>query len=120
MQVSTDFEIVEEAKPPEPYPSAEHFESLEMSEDSVIHGSALLKLYCALKNIAGMKFTPEETEAVLALITCHAPATAAGVRFLVVGLCTLLACPQILRYVTREMGKLLATSSTGIFMYLSI
>ncbi|KXJ29444.1 Integrator complex subunit 2 [Exaiptasia diaphana] len=96
MQVSTDFEIVEEAKPSEPYPRVETFEPLEMSEDNVIHGSALLKLYCALKNIAGMKFTPEETEAVLALITCRAPATAAGVRFLLVGLCTLLACPQIL------------------------
>ena len=100
MQVSTDFEIVDEGKTPEPvYPRTEIYESLEMSEDNVIRGSALLKLYCALKNLAGMKFTHEEAEALLTLITCHAPPTAAGVRFLVVGLCTLLACPQIIRYV---------------------
>ncbi|KAK3730826.1 hypothetical protein QZH41_009941 [Actinostola sp. cb2023] len=97
MQVNTDFEIVDEGKTPEPvYPRTEIYESLEMSEDNVIRGSALLKLYCALKNLAGMKFTHEEAEALLTLITCHAPPTAAGVRFLVVGLCTLLACPQII------------------------
>lgn len=97
MQVSTDFEIVEEGKPAELQPVMETCESLEMSEDNVIHGSALLKLYCA-QNLAGMKLTHEEKEALLTLITCHAPPTAAGVRFHLVGLCTLLACPQIIRY----------------------
>jgi integrator complex subunit 2 len=97
MQVSTDFEILEEGKPPEVLQEVETFESLEICEENVIHASALLKLYCALKNLTGMKLTHEETEVLLSLIACHAPPTATGVRFVVVGLCTLLACPQIIR-----------------------
>ncbi|XP_031555845.1 integrator complex subunit 2-like isoform X2 [Actinia tenebrosa] len=96
MQMSTDFEIVEEEKPLAVVPEVETFESLEISEDDIIHASALLRLYCGLKNLAGMKLTHEETEVLLSLITCHAPPTAAGVRFVVIGLCTLLACPQII------------------------
>lgn len=97
MQMSTDFEIVEEKKPLEVLPEVETFESLELREEDVIHSSTLLRLYCGLKNLAGMKLTQEETELLLSLITCHAPPTAAGVRFVVIGLCTLLACPQIIR-----------------------
>ncbi|EDO44556.1 predicted protein, partial [Nematostella vectensis] len=66
-----------------------------IAEEKVLYGSALLKLYCGLKNIAGMKLTRPESDSLLSLITCHPPPSAAGVRFVVVGLCTLLACPHI-------------------------
>ncbi|XP_048582667.1 integrator complex subunit 2 isoform X2 [Nematostella vectensis] len=91
MEVNTDFEVVEEVKPS----AAKPMHAFEIAKEKVLYGSALLKLYCGLKNIAGMKLTRPESDSLLSLITCHPPPSAAGVRFVVVGLCTLLACPHI-------------------------
>ena len=96
MEVSTDYEITEESSQT-PHMNLETVETVEISDDGVIQGTALLRLYCALKRLAGMKLTSQESEALLRLVTCHPPPTAAGVRFVVVGLCTLLVCTNIMR-----------------------
>ena len=96
MDVSTDFEVLEEKKP-DGDTRKESFGSFEINEGDVLRASALLRLYCALKGLAGMKLTNQEAEELLCLITCHPPPTATGVRFVVVGLCTLLACTYIVR-----------------------
>lgn len=95
MEVSTDYEITEESSET-PHMNLETVETVEISDDGVIQGTALLRLYCALKRLAGMKLTSQESEALLRLVTCHPPPTAAGVRFVVVGLCTLLVCTNIM------------------------
>ena len=96
MDVSTDFEVLEEKQSTEET-EEESFESFEIKEDDVLSATALLRLYCSLKGLAGMKLTNQEAEELLFLITCHPPPTATGVRFVVVGLCTLLACSYIVR-----------------------
>ena len=98
MEVSTDYELTEESSST-PQLNIEIIETAEMriQDEDVIQGTALLRLYCALKRLAGMKLNQQETEALLRLVTCHPPPTAAGVRFVVVGLCTLLVCSNIMR-----------------------
>ncbi|KAG0711639.1 Integrator complex subunit 2 [Chionoecetes opilio] len=63
----------------------------------VIHATALLRLYCALKSLANLKFS-EDTEIMylLQLVTCRPPPSAAGVRFVSTGLCMLIACPSLI------------------------
>ncbi|KAL9980911.1 hypothetical protein ACROYT_G009553 [Oculina patagonica] len=95
MEVSTDYELTEESSST-PQINMEIFETVEIREEDVIQGTALLRLYCALKRLAGMKLTQQESEALLRLVTCHPPPTATGVRFVVVGLCTLLVCTNIM------------------------
>lgn len=97
MDVSTDFEVLEEKQPGEDT-EKESFGTNEIKEDDVLHATALLRLYCALKGLAGLKLTNQEAEELLCLITSHPPTTATGVRFVVVGLCTLLVCTYIVRY----------------------
>lgn len=96
MEVSTDYELTEESSSTSQI-NMEIFETVEIRDEDVIQGTALLRLYCALKRLAGMKLTQQESEALLRLVTCHPPPTAAGVRFVVVGLCTLLVCTNIMR-----------------------
>ncbi|XP_053310565.1 integrator complex subunit 2 isoform X2 [Spea bombifrons] len=62
-----------------------------LKEEHVIKASALLRLYCALMGIAGLKPTDEEAEQVLLLMTSRPPATPAGVRFVSLSFCMLLA-----------------------------
>ena len=99
MEVSTDY-LTEEGSSPRHQINIETFETFEIHDEDVIQGTALLRLYCALKRLAGMKLSQQESESLLHLITCHPPPTAAGVRFVVVGLCTLLVCTHITRLVT--------------------
>ncbi|XP_072034600.1 integrator complex subunit 2-like [Amphiura filiformis] len=68
----------------------------DLSERQVVQASALIRLYCALKGIAGMKFTEEETRQLLHLLTSHPCPTPAGIRFISLGLCMLLACPLLI------------------------
>ncbi|XP_071945249.1 integrator complex subunit 2-like [Antedon mediterranea] len=63
-----------------------------LSDEHVVKASALIRLYCALKGIAGMKFSTEENTQLLYLVTCHPLPSAAGVRFVSLALCMLLAC----------------------------
>ncbi|XP_030078084.1 integrator complex subunit 2 [Microcaecilia unicolor] len=62
-----------------------------LKEENVVKASALLRLYCALMGIAGLKPTDEEAEQVLQLMTSRPPATPAGVRFVSLSFCMLLA-----------------------------
>uniref|UniRef100_A0A8C3HA53 Integrator complex subunit 2 n=1 Tax=Chrysemys picta bellii TaxID=8478 RepID=A0A8C3HA53_CHRPI len=82
-----------------------------LKEEHVVKASALLRLYCALMGIAGLKkaFCPplvrvnafvrshclkptdEEAEQLLQLMTSRPPATPAGVRFVSLSFCMLLA-----------------------------
>ena len=96
MEVSTDYDLTEESSSVQRI-NMETVESVEIRDEDVLQGTALLRLYCALKRLAGMKLSQQEAEALLGLVTCHPPPTAAGVRFVVVGLCTLLVCTNIMR-----------------------
>ena len=98
MEVSTDYELTEESSSVEKI-NIETVETVEIRGEDVIQGTALLRLYCALKRLAGMKLSQQESQALLRLVTCHPPPTAAGVRFVVVGLCTLFVCTNIMRLV---------------------
>ena len=97
MDVSTDFEIVEESNSTVTASVPKKSCALKLSEEQVIHATGLLRLYCALKGIAGMKLTNNEADELICLITSQAPSTSAGVRFVIVGLCTVLACSYIIR-----------------------
>eukprot|EP00794_Sanderia_malayensis_P014277 gene14277-15764_t len=73
-----------------------------VSNCDIARGVALMRLYCALKGTVGYKISNEESDAFLQLITCHPPPTSGGVRFVVVGLCALLACTFIINNADRE------------------
>eukprot|EP00061_Rhincodon_typus_P009608 g33239.t1 len=69
-----------------------------LKEENVVKASALLRLYCALMGIAGLKYelpTDEEAEQLLQLMTSRPPATPAGVRFVSLSFCMLLAFPSL-------------------------
>uniref|UniRef100_A0A4W3JCT6 Integrator complex subunit 2 n=1 Tax=Callorhinchus milii TaxID=7868 RepID=A0A4W3JCT6_CALMI len=66
-----------------------------LKEENVVKASALLRLYCALMGIAGLKPTDEEAEQLLQLMTSRPPATPAGVRFVSLSFCMLLAFPSL-------------------------
>lgn len=61
----------------------------------VVQASALLRLYCALRGIAGIKFYDDEVNLIVQLLTSHPSPTPAGVRFVSIGLCMLIACPSL-------------------------
>ncbi|MEQ2166549.1 Integrator complex subunit 2, partial [Goodea atripinnis] len=69
-----------------------------LREEHVVKASALLRLYCALMGIAGLRPTDEEAEQLLQLMTSRPPATPAGVRFVSLSFCKLLAFPTLVRY----------------------
>uniref|UniRef100_A0A673MP36 Integrator complex subunit 2-like n=1 Tax=Sinocyclocheilus rhinocerous TaxID=307959 RepID=A0A673MP36_9TELE len=66
-----------------------------LREEHVVKASALLRLYCALMGIAGLRPTDEEAEQLLQLMTSRPPATPAGVRFVSLSFCKLLAFPAL-------------------------
>ncbi|XP_021962074.1 integrator complex subunit 2 isoform X2 [Folsomia candida] len=67
-----------------------------LNNGGVVKGSSLLRLLCALKGIAGFKFHEDEISHLVSFITLRAPITPQGSRFIILGLCTLLACPSLL------------------------
>ncbi|GLH03424.1 Integrator complex subunit 2 [Gryllus bimaculatus] len=67
-----------------------------LPDSCVVQASALLRLYCALRGIAGIKFQEEEVSLVVQLLTSHPPPSPAGVRFVSLGLCMLIACPSLI------------------------
>lgn len=60
--------------------------------NSTMHGIAIMKLYCALSSITGLKMSHEESEVLVNMITCNPMASDVGVRYVVVSICTLVAC----------------------------
>uniref|UniRef100_H2ZQV9 Integrator complex subunit 2 n=1 Tax=Ciona savignyi TaxID=51511 RepID=H2ZQV9_CIOSA len=71
-------------------------------EEHCLKAAALIRLYCSLKAIAGLKFTAEESELVLRLMTCFPPLTPTGIRFVSLALGMLLACPALLSGAEQE------------------
>ncbi|XP_046680245.1 integrator complex subunit 2 [Homalodisca vitripennis] len=67
-----------------------------LPDSCVVQASALLRLYCALRGIAGTKFQEEEISLIVQLVTSHPPPSPAGVRFVSLGLCMLIACPSLI------------------------
>jgi len=66
------------------------------SECGISQACVLIKLYCALRSVASMKFTDDETNAILKMIICHPPRNSIGIRFVALGLCMILASPQLI------------------------
>ncbi|XP_054712295.1 integrator complex subunit 2-like [Uloborus diversus] len=73
-----------------------------LPDAKVVQASSLLRLYCALRGIAGLKFNEEEINLLLQLLTSHPPPSPAGIRFVSLALCMLLACPSLLTTVEQE------------------
>lgn len=70
--------------------------------DKLMHGIAIMRLYCVLKSMSGFKLATEDSVFLIDLITSEPPATPVGVRFVVVALCTLVACSFLLTSEERE------------------
>lgn len=68
----------------------------QIPDSVVVQASALLRLYCALRGIAAIKFQDEEVNLIVQLLTSHPNPTPAGVRFVSIGLCMLIACPSLI------------------------
>ncbi|XP_076254757.1 integrator complex subunit 2 isoform X2 [Rhynchophorus ferrugineus] len=68
----------------------------QIPDSLVVQASALLRLYCALRGIAAIKFQDEEVSLLVHLLTSHPNPTPAGVRFVSIGLCMLIACPSLI------------------------
>lgn len=67
-----------------------------LPEKHVVECAALLRLYCALRGIAGLKFNDDEVIALLNLITAKPPPSPKGIYFISLGLCMLIACPSLI------------------------
>ncbi|CAK9813155.1 Integrator complex subunit 2 [Anthophora plagiata] len=68
----------------------------QLAESQVVQASALLRLYCALRGIGGIKFQDDEVAMIVQLLTSHPPPSPAGVRFVSLGLCMLIACSSLI------------------------
>ncbi|XP_059612357.1 integrator complex subunit 2 [Phlebotomus argentipes] len=68
----------------------------ELPDECVVQASTLLRLYCALRGIAGVKFNDDEIHLLIQLVTSKPPPTPAGIRFVSLGLCMLIACPSLI------------------------
>ncbi|XP_055840595.1 integrator complex subunit 2 isoform X2 [Episyrphus balteatus] len=66
------------------------------SEDYTVKASALLRLYCALRGIAGIKFNEDEISFIMQLITTRPTPTQSLIRFVSLGLCMLIASPSLI------------------------
>ncbi|XP_067686242.1 integrator complex subunit 2-like isoform X2 [Haliotis asinina] len=73
-----------------------------MAESGVVQASMLIRLYCALRGMATLKYSDEEMVALLDLVTARPPPSKAGAHFISLGLCTLIACPYLLGSLDQE------------------
>ena len=67
-----------------------------LPDEYVVQSAALLRLYCALRGIAGLKFNDDEINLLIKLVTTKPPPTPAGIHFVSLGLCMLIACPSLI------------------------
>lgn len=68
----------------------------QLPDEYVVNAAALLRLYCALRGIASLKFNDDEIPLLLQLVTLKPPPTPAGIHFVSLGLCMLIACPSLI------------------------
>ncbi|XP_053681309.1 integrator complex subunit 2 [Anopheles nili] len=73
-----------------------------LPEELVVQAAAIVRLYCALRGISGIKFFDEEIQLLMQLITCKPPPTPAGIRFVSLGLCMFIACPSLIAHQSHE------------------
>ncbi|EDV95403.1 GH17593 [Drosophila grimshawi] len=71
-------------------------------KDFNLQGAVLLRLYCALRGIGGLKFNDDEINALSQLVTSCPKATPSGVRFVTLALCMLIACPSLVSTIPLE------------------
>ncbi|KAI8116103.1 Integrator complex subunit 2 [Lucilia cuprina] len=64
-------------------------------EDYTVQGAVLMRLYCALRGIAGLKFNDDEISALAQLVSSKPRPTQSGMRFVSLALCMLIACPSL-------------------------
>lgn len=74
----------------------------QLTDEYVVQGAALLRLYCALRGIGGIKFNDDEINLLIQLVTSRPPSTPAGIRFVSLGLCMLIACPTLISQPAHE------------------
>lgn len=67
-----------------------------LPNELVVESAALLRLYCAMRGIAGLKFTDDEIIPILNLLTSKPPPTSPGIHYVSLGLCMLIACPSLI------------------------
>lgn len=79
-----------------------HAMNQQLTDKYVVQGAALLRLYCALRGIGGIKFNDDEIHLLVQLVTCRPPPTPAGIRFVSLGLCMLIACPTLISQPAHE------------------
>ncbi|XP_017062881.1 integrator complex subunit 2 [Drosophila eugracilis] len=70
--------------------------------DFNLQGAVLLRLYCALRGIGGLKFNDDEINALSQLVTSCPQATPSGIRFVTLALCMLIACPSLVSSIPLE------------------
>ncbi|XP_033150227.1 integrator complex subunit 2 [Drosophila busckii] len=71
-------------------------------KDFNLQGAVLLRLYCALRGIGGLKFNDDEINALSQLVTSCPHASPSGVRFVTLALCMLIACPSLVSTIPLE------------------
>ncbi|XP_023162280.2 integrator complex subunit 2 [Drosophila hydei] len=71
-------------------------------KDFNLQGAVLLRLYCALRGIGGLKLNDDEINALSQLVTSCPKPTASGVRFVTLALCMLIACPSLVSTIPLE------------------
>ncbi|OQR68982.1 integrator complex subunit 2-like [Tropilaelaps mercedesae] len=68
----------------------------ELAEGAIIvEMNGLIRLYSALK-VAGMRFSDDENQILLQVVTCRCQPTPAGVRFVCLSVSMLLSCPTLI------------------------
>merc|ERR1719322_732895 len=67
-----------------------------------VRAAGILRLFCAIRAIPGIRFHDNESQLLLLLITSFPPFTPAGVRFVSLALATLLLCPTLIKGSSEE------------------
>lgn len=73
-----------------------------MEDSKTVEASSLIRLYNALKGIATMKYSDEETGCLLRMVISRPVLSSAGAHFISLGICTLIASPSLLRSIDDE------------------
>ena len=93
----------------------------QLSDDEVIDLMSLLHVCCALKTQTQMYLLEEEAASILSLIACTCPPfSPAGVRFIEVTLCVLLACPFLIRCRVYSRITTVYTVLSSVYIHCSI
>lgn len=66
------------------------------SDTDTMRVCSLLRLYSAMRSVGNFRFTDEEQETILSIITSCPPATAAGVKMVSLSLCFLISLPSLI------------------------